>query len=284
MTFSPLISGTLPHHNKFSSRAGASVNRVIQHHWASTSLAGEAALVSPTTKKSVNYLVYNDGTIKGQVPEEYRPWTSGSAAVDNSSITIEAQNQTSGPEWKVSDAAINSIVRLIAEIATRRGWGSYSTDTYRGHREFASTACPGPYLWPRLQSIRDAANALRANSTPIPPATEDNDMDAQERQWLIETHEAMGRMERAWGSTPRPDGSGRDYTSDLNLDRTTETLVIVQGLASSQGVDVDEEALAAALLPHLVSALKANIGTLTPETLQEIAKVVADEDHRRSAE
>lgn len=119
-------------------------------------------------------------------------------------------------------------------------------------------------------------------NTPIPPNTED-DMSAEDTQRLINIEGAVHRLEVAWGSTPRPDGNGRDYTSDLNLDRTTETLVLVQGLASHQGVDVDEAALAAALLPQLVAALSANIGTLTDATLAEIAKAVADEDHRRTA-
>lgn len=173
MTFSTLISGTVPHHNKYNARPGR-VTRVIQHHWADTTMGGETSLASPGRKASVNYLVHNDGTILGQVPEEFRPWTSGGPAADNSSITIEVQNETGAPEWKVSDAAISSIVRLLADIATRHGFASLNAQTYRGHREFAATACPGPYLFPRLQQIRDAANALRDGGVvvvdnPLPP-------------------------------------------------------------------------------------------------------------------
>jgi len=174
MTFSSLISGTIPHHGKFSARTGP-VIRVIQHHWASFGGAGEAALASPTTKKSVNYLVYNDGVIKGQVPEEFRAWTSGSLAVDGVSITIEVQNQSGAPDWRVSDAAINSIARLLADIAHRKGFVSLNDGTYRGHREFAATACPGPYLWERMPAVRQMANAFRAGSntspTPAPVAS-----------------------------------------------------------------------------------------------------------------
>lgn len=167
MTFSPLISGTIPSHGKYNSRPGG-ITRVIQHHWADTTLGGQAALENPNTKKSVNYLVHTDGVILGQVPEEFRPWTSGGAVADNPSITIECQNSTGGPEWAVSGAAIDSIARLIADIAARRGFGSLNRTNYRGHREFAATACPGPYLWPRLQPIAAAANALRAVPVNIP--------------------------------------------------------------------------------------------------------------------
>ena len=146
MTFSSLISGTVPHHNKYQNRTG-SINGVIQHHWASNNSSGEAALISPTTKKSANYLVYNDGTIKGQVPEEYRAWTSGSLSADGRRITIECQNETNGPDWTVSNAALDSIVRLLADIASRYGFGSVTDHNYQGHRVFASTACPGAVRW-----------------------------------------------------------------------------------------------------------------------------------------
>lgn len=169
MTFSSLISGTIPHHGKYNAR-GTRVTRVIQHHWADTGMGGQAALASPNTKKSVTYVVHNDGVILGQVPEEYRPWTSGGAAADNPSITIEVQNETAGPEWRVSAAAVNSITRLIADIAKRHGFGSLNENNYTGHRKFAATACPGPYLWPRLIDIRASANALLIGSpVPIPP-------------------------------------------------------------------------------------------------------------------
>ena len=158
MTFSALISGTIPHHGKYGLRPGA-VTRVIEHHWAGMT-GGIERLSNPNQKASCTYLVLSDGRILGQVPEEFRPWTSGGPAADNSSITIECQNSSVGPEWRVSDAAMAAIVRLLADIATRHHIALWTPTTYRGHREFAATACPGPYLWPRLPEIRAAANAL----------------------------------------------------------------------------------------------------------------------------
>jgi len=157
VTFSALICGTIPSSNKFNKRPGK-VTRIIQHHWASVNNSGRAALANPNTKKSVTYLVLDNGDILGQVPEEYRPWTSGGPSADNPSITIECQNSTAAPEWRVSDAAIASIARLVADIGARHGFGPITTSNYRGHREFAATACPGPYLYGALQGIRDTAN------------------------------------------------------------------------------------------------------------------------------
>lgn len=168
MTFSSLISGTIPHHNKYDSRP-ALVDKIIQHHWAGTTASGRNALASKTTKKSATYLIENDGLIYGQVPEEFRPWTSGSYAADGRAITIEIQNETGAPEWRISDAALSSLVRLLADIASRRGFGKLTSANYKGHREFAQTACPGPYLWGKMQSIRDAVNGgTTPVSNPVP--------------------------------------------------------------------------------------------------------------------
>jgi len=112
-------------------------------------------------------LIFSDGRIAGQVPEEFRPWTSGSADADGPAITIEVENSSyqkhgndSHPEsWAVSDAAYNSIIALVADVAKRYGFGEVTESNYLGHRQFSSTACPGGYLWARMGDIRAKANA-----------------------------------------------------------------------------------------------------------------------------
>ena len=168
MTQSPLVTRTVPHHNKLGARNGRSIDRIIQHHWAGP--GGDARLANPGQQASSNYLIYSDGTIAIQVPEEYRAWTSGSFEADVNSITIEVENSSyqkhgndNHPDsWAISDAAYNSIVALLADVSRRYGWGSITDDRYRGHREFSSTACPGGYLWARMGDIRKRANAALA--------------------------------------------------------------------------------------------------------------------------
>lgn len=164
MTYSPLVTGTVPHHGKYGSRDGRPITRVIQHHWAGP--GGDARLANPTQQASSSYLIYSDGAIKGQVPEEFRPWTSGSYAADVDAITIEVENisyqkhgNDSHPDsWAISDAAYRSTINLLADVAHRYGWGSITNERYRGHREFSPTACPGGYLWARMADIRAQAN------------------------------------------------------------------------------------------------------------------------------
>lgn len=175
MTFSGLTTGTLPHHNKYTSRHGRRITRVIVHHWAGT-VGGDVSLASPGREASTNYILYGDGRLVGQVPEEYRAWTSGSWDADASSITIEVQNSTNAPEWCVSNQAIAKLTILIADVARRYGWGSINRTNVRGHQEFAATACPGPYLYPRLGSIAANANALlKGKPTPTPELQKEDD-------------------------------------------------------------------------------------------------------------
>lgn len=178
MTFSGLTSGTLPHHNKYASRQGRGITRVIVHHWAGT-VGGDTSLASPGRDASTNYILYGDGRLVGQVPEEYRAWTSGSWEADSYSITVEVQNSTNGPEWRVSDTAIKALTALIADIALRYGWGTVTRARVRGHQEFAATACPGPYLYPLLNNIAVNANELLNPSVkplPLPTRKKDKDM------------------------------------------------------------------------------------------------------------
>src|SRR5512137_1655605 len=120
MTFSPLTSGKAPHHNKYSSRFNTPIQRVIVHHWAGTT-GGDSRLTNPDQEVSANYILYSDGRLVGQVPEEFRAWTSGSPAADNQSITVETQNTAVGGDWPVSDEAIAKLTELIADVANRYG-------------------------------------------------------------------------------------------------------------------------------------------------------------------
>lgn len=179
MTFSKLISGTIPHHGKYSSRGGLLPNRFIDHHWAGLK-GGDAHLSDPSVAASVHYIIYADGVIKGQVPEEFRAWTSGSAFADNPSITVELQNTTGNNglrdddpgAWLVSDKALQSLIALTADVARRYGWGGVAAHQVRGHFEFYATACPGGFVRSRLGDIRAKADAAyREGSSTKPPVT-----------------------------------------------------------------------------------------------------------------
>lgn len=179
MVASRLISGTLEHRGKFSSRQGIPVTRCIPHHWAGTG-GGIERMQDPNSGVSVNYVILSDGQILTHVPEEYRAWTSGHFEADASSITFEVQNSTVGAvngsdddplAWQISGAALNSVIRLVADIAQRYGWGAVAAGNVRGHREFVQTACPGGYFWRQFPVVRASAHKILTGGGSPAPAT-----------------------------------------------------------------------------------------------------------------
>lgn len=146
--------------NKWSDRPDGDIIGLAVHHWATTNMAGLDRLVTSNDPASVNYLILNSGSLIGSVNEKNRAWTSGGAERDNHRITVEIQNQTAGPQWRISDAAYDTLVRLFADTADYHGFDPIRANI-KGHQELgAATACPGPFLLPRLDDVARQAAAL----------------------------------------------------------------------------------------------------------------------------
>lgn len=172
MTFSPLVSRTYTMlEPNYSTRPGK-VTRLIVHH---TTGGTETYLIDLFRQSkehgrsaSVNYLLTRDGRLIGLLSEKYRPWTSGSATADNPSVTVEVMTFAKDG-YTATEAQLRMLARLTADLADRHGWGGTITRNHvRGHREFASTSCPGDWLWARRDQIIADANTIRAKKeTPV---------------------------------------------------------------------------------------------------------------------
>ncbi|WGD36833.1 peptidoglycan recognition family protein [Lysinibacter sp. HNR] len=178
MVFSHLATRTAPS-QKHSTRT-KSISRMIVHHTAGGTNEGNIALLSTDARQvSANYCLLTTGQLVGIVPEERRAWTSGSDAADSPSITIETVN-TGGEAagWPVSDVQIEMLAHLAADLSTRYQWGPLDRNRIIGHRQVAATACPGPYLYPRLEQIVTRANYILHNTgtTPAIPGIGDREM------------------------------------------------------------------------------------------------------------
>lgn len=182
-TFSPLCKRTVPHFNKFTT-PGQPKKYLIVHHWAGV-VGGDARLLNPNEAVSANYILYSTGELVGQVPEDYRAWTSGSYDADAPGVTVETQN-TGGRHpgagdmdprsWPVSNAALETLAQLAADLCRRYNWGKLDRTRVRGHREFDATACPGGYLWSKLDWIIQRGNEiLNQKPTPKPEPIEEED-------------------------------------------------------------------------------------------------------------
>lgn len=137
-------------HHKWSSRWGKKPNRVVWHHMAGNLTVKQfMAIMLSTRQMSPTISIHTDGTVYAWVPEEMRPWTTGSYEADQTALTFELANDQIGGQWHISNKVLDLAAQIHAEWSKR--YGIPTTYSYRGaginmHKDWAATSCPGPYL------------------------------------------------------------------------------------------------------------------------------------------
>lgn len=144
-------------HKKWSDRAGNKITRIIPHHMAGNLTKAQFdAIMTGSRQMSPTVAVYSDGTVSAYVPEEKRPWTTGGWDADKCSLTLEIANDEIGGNWHISDKAYKKAVKICAEWCKRYGitpvYKPNRKGTIQMHKEWANTACPGPYLSQKITS------------------------------------------------------------------------------------------------------------------------------------
>ena len=138
-----------------------------------------------TTSRQVssNYVVGKDGSIGLSVEEKNRAWTSSNAANDHRAITIEVACDSKAP-YAVTDKAMAALIELVADICKRNNikqlkWkgdksliGQVDKQNMTVHQWFASTACPGEYLYKKHSYIAEQVNKKLGAASTTKPATE----------------------------------------------------------------------------------------------------------------
>ena len=144
-------------------RSGRTLRKVTIHHCAGVMSAESIGYLwqNPNRECSSHYGIGNDGRIGQYVNETNTAWTDSNWESNCSSVTIETSNCSTGGDWPVGDAALNSLIRLVADISIRNGLGYYTPGVnLTWHSMYAPTECPGDYLRSRMQYIADEANKI----------------------------------------------------------------------------------------------------------------------------
>ena len=176
-TMSSLAQGAyIAHSNNYQKgRNGYKICKFTPHIMAGI-LTGKQCAVNifqkPNRIASANNCIGNDGDLVCNVYEEDRAYTSSSRSNDNQAITVEVSNCEIGGEWKISDAAWNTLVKLAVDVCRRYNFRLVYDGTPNGsltrHNMFANTSCPGKYLQSRFQELADTVNAqLDGGKTPV---------------------------------------------------------------------------------------------------------------------
>ena len=194
------------------------INAVVVHYTASIVREAQQTVAyreNSNDYTSANYIIDVYGRITAVIPEEQRAFTSsswglGDRDIDNRAITIECSCNYVPPDitnsklYTESDETIEAVAKLLADIGQRYGielwiFNGKETGNIHCHKWYASTPCPGEYLYSKLPEIAVKANALmKPQPTPEPDDdTGDNDMTDEERQLLndtadiVDTHTAV---------------------------------------------------------------------------------------------
>ena len=99
------------------------IKKITIHHMAGNLSVESCGNVfqNKNRQASSNYGIGTDGRVGLYVEEENRAWTSSSRVNDNQAVTIEVANDGKGPDWHVSDKALQKTIELCADICRRNG-------------------------------------------------------------------------------------------------------------------------------------------------------------------
>lgn len=180
MSNSSLVCYTKISPNKTSPR-NHEIDTITIHHMAgnlSVETCGNLFAQS-SQQASSNYGIGSDGRIGMYVEEKDRSWCSSSASNDHRAITIEVANDGGNPDWHVSDAALESLIKLCADICKRNNikemlWkgdksliGQVDKQNVTIHKWFMATACPGPYLESMIPYVTQEVNKMLAENVTL---------------------------------------------------------------------------------------------------------------------
>ena len=170
----------------YNDRGGRKITRITLHHMAGNLTIDGCKSALQSRGGSVNYAIQSDGTIGLLLPEKFRPWTSNSPDNDYISVTVEIANAPGAgePDWKVTDAALQSTIKLCADICKRNGiakltfTGKLEGSNLTMHKWFYATGCPGqylggkfPYIVQEVNKILNGGSSSASTGTPTTPTT-----------------------------------------------------------------------------------------------------------------
>ena len=164
MSNSRLVNKTmLTPRNYDKGRSGYKIKKITIHHCAGVMSIEQLGRLMKNGSRQVSshYGIGNDGRIGQYVDEKNTAWTDGNWVSNCTSVTIETSNCKTGGKWPVSDKALNSLIKLVADIGKRNSFGTLvKGKNITWHRMYASTTCPGDYLLSKMDYIVKEANKL----------------------------------------------------------------------------------------------------------------------------
>lgn len=156
-------------------RGNRKIQKVTIHHMAAHWTASRCGQSFQNKEKeaSTHYGIGYEGEIAQYVSEEDTAWSDGNWDSNQTSVSIECANELVGEPWPVSDATLESLVLLLADISFRNGLGYFvKGENLTWHQMYRATACPGAYLLSKIDWIIERSNMLIAQKKETLPTQE----------------------------------------------------------------------------------------------------------------
>lgn len=191
MSKSSLVNVNVPAYegNYTKGRSGRKIEAITIHHMAGRLTAEQCGKIFQKVGRygSSHYGIGYDGRIGQYVDETDTAWTNSNWDSNCKSVTIETSDNDNS--WYVNDITLNSLIKLVADIAKRNNLGTLVPGkNLTWHSMFTSTTCPGNYLRSKMQYIADEANKINCGSS-VPSSNVVNvyyRVKTQKHGWLPE--------------------------------------------------------------------------------------------------
>lgn len=157
---------------------GNKIQGIVVHHAASTSLDSIGIAFARAGRNGSAHYGVGGNQVHQYVDETNTTWHCSNWWGNVRTIGIETTNSTGAPSWEIAPDTFETLVKLVADIAKRNNLGKLwinpkaDMPTLSGHKDWygATTVCPGPSLYPRLQEIADRANAINYPPVVVKPS------------------------------------------------------------------------------------------------------------------
>lgn len=168
MSKSSLVQVEVPAYigNYTIGRSGRKIEAITIHHMAGRLTAERCGEIFRTIGRngSSHYGIGYDGKIAQYVDESNTAWTNSNWDSNCKSVTIETSDNDSS--WYVNDVTLNSLIKLVADIAKRNNLGKLvKGKNLTWHSMFTNTSCPGQYLLSKMDYIANEANKINGYGT-----------------------------------------------------------------------------------------------------------------------
>jgi len=176
MSNSSLVNVKVPaHSNNYTvGRSGRKIEKIAIHHMAGILTAKQCGGIfqNGSRKASSNYGIGKDAEVGLYVDEENTSYCNSNWDSNCKSVTIETSNSSLGGDYPVSDAVLNKLIELVADIAKRNNLGKIvKGQNLVWHRMYAATTCPGDYLLSKMDYIAEQANKINNIEKPAENTT-----------------------------------------------------------------------------------------------------------------